>query len=257
MKRKLSDISTISFVVFIDFLLVLNLISSWNSSSPVKIETLKSVSDTIDNVEYIDGGKYESQQIIFTIDSVKYVLYPYNFEHEEFQELFKELKTGYNINLTYKKVLYKYFFRNIIVDLNINRKTIQTIETYNNFHAEMYSYYIILLVLLILGNIIGIACFLLFYNKKFQIFIDKLFFRITDTEAKRIIKKVSKCENVVDFQLLDAEKKDECIRRFNKKGVSIKQISQHTGISKKHIKRIIRRTNQNRNQSGDGYIIEP
>lgn len=105
----------------------------------------------------------------------------------------------------------------------------------------MDSYYSVLTVLLILGNLIGIACFLLFFSKKFQLFLDKHLSRITDEEAKRIIKKASGCENTADFEALDIEKKEKCIKRLSKKGMSLKRISQLTGLSKKDIKRILKK----------------
>ncbi|MBE6791357.1 MAG: hypothetical protein E7535_09250 [Ruminococcaceae bacterium] len=241
MKRKLSGIFTVVFAVFIDFLLILNLITGKIASSPVREEELNSVSDIIADAEYIDGGRYDARQIIITINSDKYVLYAYDYEREEFQELFNSLKKGASVDLTYKKVLYKYIFRNIIIDLDVNGKSLQTIEAYNSFYSSMDSYYSVLTVLLILGNLIGIACFLLFFSKKFQLFLDKHLSRITDEEAKRIIKKASGCENTADFEALDIEKKEKCIKRLSKKGISVKRISQLTGLSKKDIKRILKK----------------
>ena len=55
--------------------------------------------------------------------------------------------------------------------------------------------------------------------------------RVTDEQAKRIIKKVSKCENLAEFQKLDSKSRDEYIAIFKQKGLSIRQISRLTGIS--------------------------
>ena len=55
--------------------------------------------------------------------------------------------------------------------------------------------------------------------------------RVTDEQAKRIIKKVSKCENSAEFQKLDMKLRDEYIAIFKQKGLSIRQISRLTGIS--------------------------
>ena len=57
-------------------------------------------------------------------------------------------------------------------------------------------------------------------------------------EAKRIIKKHSKCETATDFQLLDIKERNKCIKKFKEKGVSIRQISRLTGISKGIVERI-------------------
>ena len=58
-------------------------------------------------------------------------------------------------------------------------------------------------------------------------------FRLTDDEAKAIIRKTTKCKTITEFQALDAEKRNEYIRKLHSKGLSIRQISRLTGISKK------------------------
>ena len=61
--------------------------------------------------------------------------------------------------------------------------------------------------------------------------------RVTDEEAKRIIKKYSKCETTTDFQLLDVKERSKYIKKFKEKGVSIRQISRLTGIPKGIVER--------------------
>ena len=55
--------------------------------------------------------------------------------------------------------------------------------------------------------------------------------RVTDEEAKDIIKRVSKCENVSEFQALDIKKRDKCLKKLRERGLSIRQISRLTGVS--------------------------
>ena len=55
--------------------------------------------------------------------------------------------------------------------------------------------------------------------------------RVTDEEARKIIKKYSKCENISEFQALPVAKRDKYLRIFKEKGVSIRQISRLTGVS--------------------------
>ena len=55
--------------------------------------------------------------------------------------------------------------------------------------------------------------------------------RVTDEQAKRIIKTVSKCENSTEFQSLDSKLRDEYIAILKQNGLSIRQISRLTGIS--------------------------
>ena len=58
-------------------------------------------------------------------------------------------------------------------------------------------------------------------------------FRWTDDEAKNLIVKISKCRTVAEFQLLDRTTRNDCIHKLHDKGLSIRQISRLTGISKK------------------------
>ena len=65
-------------------------------------------------------------------------------------------------------------------------------------------------------------------------------FRLTDDEAKDIIKKITKCKTITEFQALDVEKRNIYIQKLHKNGLSIRQISRLTGISKKVIEVNIR-----------------
>ena len=64
--------------------------------------------------------------------------------------------------------------------------------------------------------------------------------RVTDEKAQQIINKISKTENINDFQLLTAEVQAKNILKAHKKGVSIRQLSHFTGVSKGIIERIIK-----------------
>ncbi|MBE7031943.1 MAG: transposase [Ruminococcaceae bacterium] len=56
-------------------------------------------------------------------------------------------------------------------------------------------------------------------------------FRINDNDARKMIKKVSKCDNATEFQLLEQKQRDIYIKRLKYKGLSIRQISRLTGVS--------------------------
>ena len=58
-------------------------------------------------------------------------------------------------------------------------------------------------------------------------------FHLTDEEAKRVIDKISKCKSAAAFQALETSKRNLCIKKLHKNGLSIRQISRLTGISKK------------------------
>lgn len=57
--------------------------------------------------------------------------------------------------------------------------------------------------------------------------------KLTDEEAKSIIYKVSKCKNLNAFLSLDKKDRNACIHKLHNKGLSIRQISRLTGLSKK------------------------
>jgi REP element-mobilizing transposase RayT len=56
-------------------------------------------------------------------------------------------------------------------------------------------------------------------------------FKITDIEAKEIIRKNSNCENIEQFLSLNKDEKNRYIKIFKDKGMSIRQISRLTGVS--------------------------
>jgi len=60
---------------------------------------------------------------------------------------------------------------------------------------------------------------------------EKTINRVTDEEAKRIMKHYSKCETVTDFQALNIKERDKYIKIFKEKGISIRQISRLIGVS--------------------------
>lgn len=59
------------------------------------------------------------------------------------------------------------------------------------------------------------------------------YFRYTDAEAKAMIAKIAKCKTAGEFQLLDKATRNAYIHKLHGKGLSIRQISRLTGISKK------------------------
>ena len=58
-------------------------------------------------------------------------------------------------------------------------------------------------------------------------------FRLTDEEALKIIRKITRCKNTTEFQALEKNKRNFYIRKLSLKGLSIRQISRLTGVSKK------------------------
>ena len=67
---------------------------------------------------------------------------------------------------------------------------------------------------------------------------DKITVRLTDEQAVKIIKRISKCENVEQFQNLDNKQQKKYLTQLRKQGISIRQLSRLTGVSKGIIERI-------------------
>lgn len=61
---------------------------------------------------------------------------------------------------------------------------------------------------------------------------EKMTLRLTDEQAQAVIYKYSKCHNVSEFQELNAKKHEKYVIKFRNNGLSIRQISRLTGISK-------------------------
>ncbi len=64
--------------------------------------------------------------------------------------------------------------------------------------------------------------------------------RVTDEQARRIIKRLSKCESAAEFQELDVKSRDRYLKKLKDKGLSIRQISRLTGASKGVVERILK-----------------
>lgn len=60
---------------------------------------------------------------------------------------------------------------------------------------------------------------------------DKIIKRVTDEQARALIKRFAKCDNASAFQNLDLVTRDKCLKKLREKGVSIRQLSRLTGIS--------------------------
>ena len=62
-------------------------------------------------------------------------------------------------------------------------------------------------------------------------------FKVSDTEAKRIIARISKCSDISEFQNIAQDEQRKFIKKFKEAGMSIRQISRMTGISKGVVER--------------------
>lgn len=74
-------------------------------------------------------------------------------------------------------------------------------------------------------------------NKDTYLDVDERPLRLTDERAKEIIRKMSRCASAADFQQLDAQVRNDYIRKLRAEGLSIRQINRLTGISRGVIQR--------------------
>jgi REP element-mobilizing transposase RayT len=65
-------------------------------------------------------------------------------------------------------------------------------------------------------------------------------FRLTDAEAKAIMREVCECDTVEAFQKLGLQGRDASIMKLSAKGVSIRQINRLTGVSKGLVEKVLR-----------------
>lgn len=65
-------------------------------------------------------------------------------------------------------------------------------------------------------------------------------YRLNDHDARKIIQKISRCKNAVEFQLIAENQRDKYILKLKERGLSIRQISRLTGVSKGIIEKIYR-----------------
>lgn len=75
-------------------------------------------------------------------------------------------------------------------------------------------------------------------NNDICIEITEKTFYLTDEQAKKVVQKIAKCSSATDIQQFDADKRNEIIKELKKHGLSIRQISRLTGISKAIIERL-------------------
>lgn len=63
---------------------------------------------------------------------------------------------------------------------------------------------------------------------------------VTDTQAQAFIEKISHCKTIVEFQRLEEKKKECFIKKIYDKGVSVRQLSRLTGITKGMVEKYLK-----------------
>lgn len=63
---------------------------------------------------------------------------------------------------------------------------------------------------------------------------------VTDDQAREIIRKISHCQTITEFQELDQKKKAQFVKKIHEKGVSVRQLSRLTGTTKGMVEKWIK-----------------
>ena len=121
------------------------------------------------------------------------------------------VKTGHEIDYKYSSYNDYISFNKTLVDVDFVF-SMMSLEEFANFHKEKSS----------------AECSDL----------DEKDFRLSDIDAKKIIEKVSSCKDVAEFQRLEKEQRNKHIKELRENGLSIRQISRLTGISKRIVEKI-------------------
>lgn len=64
-------------------------------------------------------------------------------------------------------------------------------------------------------------------------------FRLTDEDAKSLMRKIAQCDNATQFQSLDRKMRNAYIQKLYNNGMSVRQISRLTGISRRLVEECI------------------
>ena len=63
---------------------------------------------------------------------------------------------------------------------------------------------------------------------------------VTDTQAQVVIEKISHCKTITEFQELEEKKRERYIKKIYENGVSVRQLSRLTGISKGMVEKYLK-----------------
>ncbi|MBQ9096915.1 MAG: transposase [Clostridia bacterium] len=181
-------------------------------------------------------------------------------EKEELQSVMKRIagKYVYWFNTKYKRIGHLFqdrfksepvednkYFLTVLRYIHQNPLKAQLAENINEYPFNSYKEYLsannrnIIDTELVL-NMIGIDSFIEFHqyiNNDSCLDLSDRTFGVTDEEAKRIIQKISTCKNANEFQQLKPEIRNKLLAKLKNNGLSIRQISRLTGISKGIIER--------------------
>ena len=172
----------------------------------------------------------EDLEQIFKRIGARYVYY-YNWKYKRNGHLFQDrFKSEPIDDDSYLLAVLRYIHRNP-VEAGLSRSADQ-------YQWSSYNEYLKSNNLVDVGFVLGMMDrdeFVKFHNQQDdEIFLDirDSKFRMTDVEAKLIIKEVSGAENTTEFLNLSIIDRNIFIKELKERGLSIRQISRVTGVSK-------------------------
>jgi len=180
----------------------------------------------------------ESLDRVFKRIGARYV-YWYNWKYRRIGHLFQDRFRSEPVNNDkYLLAVLRYIHQN-----PLKAKLCDTIKEYR---WSSYREYIGSSVIVDTGfvlEMIGLDEFTKFNNStNSDVFLENTAksFRYSDAEVKELMRKICKYDTVEAFLDLSPQMRDAAVRKLNAAGVSIRQISRLTGVSKGIIERILR-----------------
>jgi hypothetical protein len=164
-------------------------------------------------------------------------VYWYNLKYNRIGHLFQErFKSEPVEGDSYLLSVMRYIHRNpVMVGLNIENEY----SSYNDYAKQEKG---ITDTEFIFG-LMSVEQYIDFHKKETDdkiIDIDDKATNINDTNAKKIISIVSRCKSAAEFQALEQGLQNKYINQLKERGLSIRQISRLTGISKGITEKILR-----------------
>jgi len=182
------------------------------------------------HIHLLMKNEKENLEQIFKRIGARYVYY-YNWKYKRNGHLFQDrFKSEPIDDDSYLLAVLRYIHRNP-VKAGLSRSADQ-------YQWSSYNEYLKSNNLVDVGFVLGMMDrneFIKFHNQQDdEIFLDirDSKFRMTDVEAKLIIKEVSGTENTTDFLNLSIIDRNIFIKELKERGLSIRQISRVTGVSK-------------------------
>ena len=137
------------------------------------------------------------------------------------------------------------YFLTVLRYIHQNPTKVNIVENIDEYKYSSYNDYMIenndLIDIEYAYTLMSKEEFIEFNNEKNEdvcLEIEDISFRISDKDAAEIIKKISNCENTTEFQLIEKKQRDKYIKKLKHKGLSIRQISRLTGVSKGIVEKI-------------------